>query len=296
VTDTQPRPFDERAALEELERLADRIQSTRRQRERAVAEFNAFVKTFKDEDHAARWQALQGSASAQASALPRATHVVVPEAAVPPPAPPTAERRSPEVPPPTPAPIAAPALESELQSMAWSAPLQEPQGRPEQSRGTPWRGADVAALLGSPRGRLAAGAAALLAVVLFVSWLWGGSGRGPDATPGDNRPAAVPSAQSPPATAPAQPTPVASTGPARALNVVLMTSRPVWTRVTVDDRKVIEREIPGGQTIPLGADRAIVIRAGDAGAIRVIVDGKDSGVLGRDGQIALRTFTAPAAR
>jgi hypothetical protein len=132
--------------------------------------------------------------------------------------------------------------------------------------------------------------------VLIVSWLWGGSGNGPDATPGDSRPAAAPAAQSPPATAPAQPTPVASTGPARALNVVLMTSRPVWTRVTVDDRKVIEREIPGGQTIPLGADRAIVIRAGDAGAIRVIVDGKDSGVLGRDGQIALRTFTAPAAR
>ena len=76
------------------------------------------------------------------------------------------------------------------------------------------------------------------------------------------------------------------------MNVVLTTTRPVWTRVTVDDRKVIEREIPGSQTIPLGADRTIVIRAGDAGAIRLTVDGKDAGVLGRDGQIASRTFSA----
>jgi hypothetical protein len=87
---------------------------------------------------------------------------------------------------------------------------------------------------------------------------------------------------------------VASTGVPRALNVVLTTSRPVWTRVIVDDRKVIERELPGSQTIPLGADRAIAIRAGDAGAIRLVVDGKDIGVMGRDGQIASRAFTAQA--
>jgi hypothetical protein len=88
------------------------------------------------------------------------------------------------------------------------------------------------------------------------------------------------------------PTPVASSGPARALNVQLVTLRPVWARVTVDDKKVIEREIPGGQTIPLGADRSISIRAGDAGAMRLIVDGKDQGTVGRDGQPATRTLTA----
>jgi hypothetical protein len=64
----------------------------------------------------------------------------------------------------------------------------------------------------------------------------------------------------------------------------------------VDDRKVIEREIAASQTIPLGADRAITIRAGDAGALKLVVDGKDLGVMGRDGQIASRTFSAPTAR
>jgi hypothetical protein len=48
VTDTtEPRPFDERAALQELERLVDKIQSTRRQREQAEAQFETFVKAFR---------------------------------------------------------------------------------------------------------------------------------------------------------------------------------------------------------------------------------------------------------
>ena len=55
----------------------------------------------------------------------------------------------------------------------------------------------------------------------------------------------------------------------------------------------MEREFPADQRIPLGADRAIVIRAGDAGAIRLVVDGKDLGPLGRDGQIFSRAFTVP---
>jgi hypothetical protein len=80
--------------------------------------------------------------------------------------------------------------------------------------------------------------------------------------------------------------------PPRALNVELTTTRPVWTRVTVDGSKVIERELPGGQQISIGADRVVAIRAGDAGAIRLVVDGKDLGVLGRDGQIGTRTLTA----
>ena len=82
VTDTQPRPFDERTALEELERLAERIQATRRQRERAVAEFNAFVKTFKDDDYAARLSALQPAPRSEAAAA------VPPVEAPPPPVPP----------------------------------------------------------------------------------------------------------------------------------------------------------------------------------------------------------------
>jgi hypothetical protein len=53
----------------------------------------------------------------------------------------------------------------------------------------------------------------------------------------------------------------------------------------------MEREFTADQRIPFSADRAIVIRAGDAGAIRLVVDGKDLGVLGRDGQVFERAFT-----
>jgi hypothetical protein len=280
VTETKPRPFDERAALDELERLAEKIQSTRRQRERAVAEFNAFVKTFKDEDHAMRVAALQPVARNEAAA-PSPPQIAPP-----------IERRSVEsqAMPPAPAAPVSITADSDAESIAWTAPKRKSTSL------------DLSALLATPRGRIGLGVAALLVVVLLVSWLVGQSG---SATP-QNDAAAAPAAQVPPASTPAPtpasapvstpstPTPVASTGVPRALNVVLTTSRPVWTRVIVDDRKVIERELPGSQTIPLGADRAIAIRAGDAGAIRLVVDGKDIGVMGRDGQIASRAFTAQA--
>ena len=84
---------------------------------------------------------------------------------------------------------------------------------------------------------------------------------------------------------------LAPAGPPRALNIEFVTIRPVWARITVDGRRAFEREFTANQRIPLGADNAIVIRAGDAGAIRLLVEGKDLGVLGRDGQVFNRTFT-----
>ena len=80
-------------------------------------------------------------------------------------------------------------------------------------------------------------------------------------------------------------------GPPRALTVEFVTVRPVWARITIDGRRGMEREFKANERFPFGADRAIVVRAGDAGAIRLIVDGKDLGVLGRDGQVYERAFT-----
>jgi len=70
--------------------------------------------------------------------------------------------------------------------------------------------------------------------------------------------------------------------------------RPVWARITVDGRRAMEREFAADQRFMFGADRAIAVRAGDAGAFRLIVDGKDLGVLGRDGQVFDRVFAAAA--
>jgi hypothetical protein len=42
--------------------------------------------------------------------------------------------------------------------------------------------------------------------------------------------------------------------------------------------------------MPLNATAQVVIRAGDAGAVRVAIGGKDQGPLGPAGQPATRTF------
>ena len=66
----------------------------------------------------------------------------------------------------------------------------------------------------------------------------------------------------------------------------------MWTRVTVDGRRALARLIAADERMSFGADQAIAIRAGDAGAFRLVVDGKDLGVLGRDGQIFEKSFSA----
>jgi hypothetical protein len=77
--------------------------------------------------------------------------------------------------------------------------------------------------------------------------------------------------------------------------VEIATDRPVWMRVTVDDARLFERLVPAGEKIPLRADRRIIVRAGDAGGVRLTVNGRDGGVLGGDGQVVTRTFTPPTA-
>ena len=118
-------------------------------------------------------------------------------------------------------------------------------------------------------------------------------------------PAAQPDARSLPATSPAPAEPVAqaaapaprpapNAGPPRPLNVEFLTLRPVWARVTVDGRRAVEKEFAANERLSFGADTTIAIRAGNAGAIRLVVDGQDLGVPGRDGQVFSRTFTVRA--
>jgi hypothetical protein len=52
----------------------------------------------------------------------------------------------------------------------------------------------------------------------------------------------------------------------------------------------MQRQLAAGERVPLRADKVINLRAGDAGAVRLVVDGVDQGVLGRDGAIATRAL------
>jgi hypothetical protein len=64
--------------------------------------------------------------------------------------------------------------------------------------------------------------------------------------------------------------------------------------VLVDGNREVERELEANAVVPLPAGRTYVVRAGDAGAVRFLLNGQDQGPLGRDGIVATRTFSAPA--
>jgi hypothetical protein len=67
----------------------------------------------------------------------------------------------------------------------------------------------------------------------------------------------------------------------------------VWVRVTVDGASEVERELQPQDRVPLRAGRTNVIRAGDAGALRLTINGKDQGALGGDGEVVTRTLKIP---
>jgi hypothetical protein len=317
VSDTtqqhEPAPFDERAALAELEQLADKIQRSRQQRERAVAEFDAFVKAFRYERYSSSIAATERElrraedrAAVPTVAAAQAGRVIAPASAASAPAPVSVSSVSAQAAAAASAGVEPPALaETKPAFIAPSSPQVITEPAAEDS--LPWgSGNDREAIAHAPV-RLSAvraahvgvglGTAAVLAVAVL---LWRSSAApvspatptNPSVAPAAN--AAAPAAQ-PETPTTAAPKPAVPAGPPRALNIEFITTRPVWARITIDGRKAMEREFPAEQRIPLGADRSILIRAGDAGAIRLIVDGKDLGPLGRDGQIFSRVF-APAAK
>ncbi len=104
----------------------------------------------------------------------------------------------------------------------------------------------------------------------------------------DARAAKTQAAGESPAGAPSPAT--SGSAPATQLQTGLVTIRPVWLRVIVDGQRVIEREVPAGASIPLSATQTIVVRAGDAGAVRVFVAGRDEGPVGRDGIAVTKAY------
>ena len=254
-SETSGSSFDEQAALEELERLQRAIRESRRQRGETVAEFDAFVRGFRDPEPV-------GHALAPATAGPT---VKPPSVAA------AASTRS------VSQPGAAPAA---------AAANVEP-SPPAPAAATPTAVRVRGRRLGL--GALVAGLGVIAFVIALVVVL---VVRGRDAappTPSSSIPAsAAPTVTTPQTTPPA---PAASQGPPPQAEI--LTLRPVWLRVTVDGERTIEREVPGNERIPLKARRTIAIRAGDASAVRVMLAGQDQGVLGRTGEVVNRTFTVP---
>jgi hypothetical protein len=80
------------------------------------------------------------------------------------------------------------------------------------------------------------------------------------------------------------------------VTVGLNTIRPVWLRAEVDGRVVSARLLPSGEALQLDASSEVVIRAGDAGAVLVAVNGGTPTPFGRDGAVLTRRFETESRR
>jgi len=96
-----------------------------------------------------------------------------------------------------------------------------------------------------------------------------------------------------PSGSPAQKSVATSEWAGAALTMHIRPLRVCWVRVIVDDR-TDAREVQPGEDIVLEAKRTIVLRAGDAGALSIELNGRVLPPLGQNGQVVERRFTAPA--
>ena len=244
--------FDERRVIGELVQLQAAIRASREKRERAQAEFDAQLRTFRAPTEAVRPDAgVTMTPAALPGPVPRQPDEPVTIAAV-------------ETAPP---PLAVEPVETTL---AAAPTLSIPQRRGIQAR--------IRAIVG---------AIAFVGLAVLV-WLLLRAPEEPAAARQDTRPSAA--VQPAPAPAP-PPAPVPVPADPHPLRIDIVTLRKVWMRVVVDGRIAIERELPEGERLPFGADKTIVVRAGDAGAVSVRVGSEDQGTLGGDGQVVTRTFT-----
>lgn len=303
--------FDERAALDELERFRQEIQREQARRRAVSDEFDAFIRSFKGPAKPPAPPAVPGVPAAPPQ-LPAAPHQI-PAATRPPSAlpPPPAAALSPPPAPTLPPAAALPPLPARpLAARAPEPPRIELPRNPGAQAAEPAfdaefaQAAPSAAPLPAARRRPAF-IAPLLALVLVAAgaawWLLrpAAPAAPPDAAPAVSSPEAAspatpPAGDATPAPGAVVPAPAPAVPPAPAAE--LTTSRTVWVRVIVDGERVLERELPANARIPLTPAKTIVIRTGDAGAVRLTIAGADQGPLGREGQVVTRTFTLPDHR
>ena len=82
----------------------------------------------------------------------------------------------------------------------------------------------------------------------------------------------------------------AGAGPDGTKTLALVLSAPSWLRVTVDGSVSMEGTFPAGTSKTFHGKSALV-RIGNAGGVKIYVDGKDVGTLGKPGDVVEHTFT-----
>jgi hypothetical protein len=252
-----PEPFDETAALLELERLRESIEAARQARQQKTAEFDSFVKGFRK-----------------------------------PPSTPDSERSIPTPPlsePPQPASelISAPPPPVDPPSSTVVVPSNT-DASGETTAATRPRVSRRSRINIRPLGIAAIVA---LAALGLLSTRWRKQTPPPNhANPVTNNQLSPGRGKAPTAAA-RQP---AATVPPAAPGVVveLKTVRPVWMRVVVDGRKNIEGMVQAGEPLHLTGDRSIVVRVGNGGDV-LVKTGDREDRFGEVGQPVTRTFSKP---
>ena len=261
-------PWDEGAALEELERLQRGIHEWRSRRKDVQTEFDRFVRGF-------RTPAPTPEPDRATSERPAVTNDASRLAEYPS-----------ENAPPAPLPVALPTVDAPAVPMSIPPLVAQPASGVSKTKTTAGNHRSRAIWLGT--------AAAVVLAGLVVKQSWFGAADEPpvaraSATMATAAPAPV--APRPAVNQPAAAPP--SAAPSAASEIVAV--RGVWVRVVVDGVKAVERELRAGEHVPLAAGRTAVIRAGDAGSLRLTIDGQDRGTLGPEGEVITRTIRTPPA-
>jgi hypothetical protein len=104
-------------------------------------------------------------------------------------------------------------------------------------------------------------------------------------------PADDPGATSPSETpdAPSAASPAPAIGESR---LELVPTREVWVRVIVDGTQRVSGLVPADRPLAFDFTTSVRVRAGDAGALRVIHNGEPRGPFGADGAVLTRVFDA----
>lgn len=251
-------PFDERAVLQELERLQEQIRMYKSKRQAVEETFDQFVRSFKRRD-----EPVATTPAADETPGPATFSVAPPLAGA--------------VPPAHGSGSTAATVRPVVEDGDALAPEAMPVPPVHQRAVSTTRALRAAAVL------IVAIAGSLLTWILWID-------RSGSVRPASDRSAAPVTAPTPAAAQPS-PTPITAS-PAES---EITTTRRVWVRVVVDGNRVLERELPADTRVPLRAQKTIVIRTGDAGAVRLSIAGRDQGFLGRTGEVVTRTINVPGA-
>jgi hypothetical protein len=247
-------PFDEKAALAELERLRDSIQAARQARRRASDEFDAFVKSFRtpastptSERPVSTSRASEAAQRAASESISQPLHSADP----------------------LPSTVTVPSNSDEFDDRT-AAPSSQLPRRYHLNIRTLGVFAVIAAIA---LGLLSTRRSRQMSPPTRVNGVTGNAA--------STRNAATPSA-------------AASQSAAAAGGVVLelRVVRPVWMRVVIDGRKDVEGMVQAGQPLHFTGDHSIIVRVGNGGDV-LVTTGNGEERFGDAGQPRTRTFSKP---